>query len=125
MENGRGEELVGFCMIDMQVGPWIEKAQEHLKALGLKVEGILLGEDDILSRSDFEKPLAPGESDKMKLGNFISVIRSKFPLAVINDDMEGCDVGFCTVGGKLLVKPNLHRRCFCRLNCRREDVNGN
>ena len=103
MAEGRNL-LACFCMIDMQVGPWIEKAQEHLKALGLKVEGILLGEDDILSRSDFEKPLAPGESDKIKLGNFISVIRSKFPLAVINDDMEGCDVGFCTVGGKLLAE---------------------
>ena len=93
--------LACFCMIDMQVGPWIEKAKKHLKALGLKgVEGILLGEEDILSRSDFETPMAStGE-----WGNFICEIRNEFPLAVNkDDDSDPCDVGFCTAGGNLLA----------------------
>ena len=103
MAEGRNL-LACFCMIDMQVAPWIKKAEEHLQTLGLGVEGILLGENDILSRSDFQKPMAPGYSDEVMWGNFLSVIRSKFPRAINNDDMEPADVGFCTVGGKLLAK---------------------
>ena len=103
MAEGRNF-LACFCMIDMQVAPWIEKAEKHLQTLGLGVEGVFLGEKDILSRSDFEKPMAAGQSDEVMWGNFLTVIRSKFPRAINNDDMQPADVGFCTVGGKLLAK---------------------
>ena len=96
--------LACLYMIDMQVGLWIEKAEEHLETLGLKVEGILLGEDDILSRSDFNEPMASGDDEQVMVGNFISAMRSTFPLAINNDDGVPCDVGFATAGGMRLAQ---------------------
>ena len=102
--------LACFCMIDMQVGPWIEKAKKHLKALGLKrVEGFLLGEEDILSRTSFTKreALSSFKKQEASMGewaNYIRAIRNKFPKGLCNGNLIGGDVGFCTAGGKVLAK---------------------
>ena len=104
MAEGRNY-LACFSMIDMQVGPWIKRAESHLQDLGLGgVEGILLGEADILSRSSFDKPMTSTDEDEVMLGGFIGAIRRKFPLAINNDDDEYRDVGFCSASGKVLAK---------------------
>ena len=68
------------------------------------MEGILLGEADILSRSSFDKPMASGHDDETMLGNFISAIRNQFPLVINSDDGQYADIGFGTAGGKVLAK---------------------
>ena len=104
MAEGRNL-LASFAMINMQVDAWIKKAEEHLKDLGLKdVEGILLGEADILSRSSFNKPMASGDDDETMLQNFITAIRNQFPLVINNQYVEYADIGFATAGGKVLAK---------------------
>ena len=104
MAQGRNL-LACFAMIDMQVKAWVEKAEKLLEDLSLAgVEGILLGEADTLSRSDFKTPWESTSDDKAMLGNFIRAIRNRFPLAINNDDMIYADVGFSTVGGKLLAE---------------------
>ena len=96
-----GRNYLACCaMIDMQVDPWLEKAKKHLSDIGLAdVEGVLLGEADIISRSK----LLNGEGEGV-VSQYINAIVSKLPLAVNNDDMEGKDVGFATAGGKVLAK---------------------
>ena len=52
--------LACCAMIDMQVGPWVKRAQQHLDRLGLGgVEGLLMGEADLLPMSAILDPRGP------------------------------------------------------------------
>ena len=52
--------LACCAMIDMQVDPWVERAQQHLDRLGLGgVEGLLMGEADLLPMSAILDPRGP------------------------------------------------------------------
>lgn len=91
--------LACCVMIDRQVGPWLEKAKEHLNSIGLgKAKGIFLSEADILSRSAI---LAM--DNKGIASQCVEAITRKLPLAVNNDDGVPNDVGFATAGGKVLA----------------------
>ena len=101
-----GRNLLACCaMIDMQVGPWLEKANRHLKDIGLKNVGLPLGETDLLSRSALlNMDRQEASSDHALVCNYIRAIVRKLPLAVNNEDRIPEDVGFATAGGKTLAK---------------------
>ena len=98
MINGRNY-LACYAMIDMQVDAWVEKANRHLNDNGLAgVRGLLLNEEDILSRSTL---LNMEPTDDVSI--YIKALTSKIPRAVNNDGMIPSDVGFATAGGKFLT----------------------
>ncbi len=107
IEEGRNY-LACCAMIDMQVGPWLKKAKNHLADIELiKKEGLLLDETDILSRATLlgKGELPPSTNPTASAVNeYIMTITSKLPFAINNDDYIAKNVGFAAAGGKLLAK---------------------
>lgn len=97
-----GWNLLACCaMIDEQAEQWVKKAKKHLDKLELgQVKGLLLNENDILSRAALMKGTEFPEGD---VPDYVKATTSTFHWAVNNDDMEPMNVGFATVGGKALA----------------------